>query len=100
VRNICAHHARLWNKDLAIEPEKLLKPVGNWIGNPFDNNKRTFYFICVLKYLLLRANPRNSLKDKLETLFNKYPAVPIQFMGIPSDGNGNMLDWKNEPIWR
>jgi len=68
-RNICAHHSRLWNRDFAIEPDKLLKPVGNWISKPFENNKRTFYFICVLKYLLQRANPGNSLKTKLDSLF-------------------------------
>ncbi|MCE3296025.1 MAG: hypothetical protein K0R65_1739 [Crocinitomicaceae bacterium] len=99
VRNICAHHSRLWNRDLAIEPEKLLKPKGKWVSNSFENNKRMFYFICILKYLLLRANPNNSLKDKLENLFNKYPSIPIQFIGIPSDGKGNMLDWKSEPLW-
>ena len=100
VRNICAHHSRLWNRDLAIEPEKLLKPVGNWVSKPFENNKRMFYFICVLKYLITRANPGNSLKDKLQSLFKKYPTVPIQYIGIPSDGKGNTLDWENEPIWK
>ncbi len=100
VRNICAHHSRLWNRDLAIEPEKLLKPVGNWVSKPFENNKRMFYFICVLKYLITRANPGNSLKDKLQNLFKKYPMVPIQYIGIPSDGKGNALDWENEPIWK
>ncbi|MEO9659747.1 Abi family protein [Maribacter dokdonensis] len=100
VRNICAHHSRLWNKDLAIEPEKLLKPVGPWLGTRYQNNKRIFYFICVLRYLLLRANPGNRLKEKLELLFAKYPEVPIQYLGIPSDGNGNLLDWKNEPLWK
>lgn len=100
VRNICAHHSRLWNRDLAIEPEKLLKPIGNWVSKPFENNKRMFYFICVLKYLITRANPGNSLKDKLQNLFKKYPTVPIQYIGIPSDGKGNALDWENEPIWK
>jgi len=100
VRNICAHHSRLWNRDLAIEPDKLLKPVGKWISKPFENNKRMFYFICVLKYMLQRANPGNSLKDKLIALFDKYPTIPIQFLGIPSDGKGNLLDWQNEPLWK
>lgn len=99
VRNICAHHSRLWNRDLAIEPEKLIKAKGNWISKPFENNKRVFYFLCVLRYMLLRANPGNTMKQKVENLFNKYPDVPIKYMGIPSDGIGNLLDWKNEPIW-
>lgn len=100
VRNICAHHSRLWNRDLAIEPEKLLKPVGNWVSKPFENNKRMFYFICILKYLIARANPGNHLKEKLQILFKKHPTVPIQYLGIPSDGKGNKLDWENEPIWK
>lgn len=99
VRNICAHHSRLWNKDLAIEPEKLLKPVGPWLGARYHNNKRIFYFICILRYLLLRANPGNRLPEKLEQLFSKYPTVPIKYLGIPSDGNGNLLDWEKEPLW-
>lgn len=100
VRNICAHHSRLWNRDLAIEPEKLLKPKGNWISKPFENNKRVFYFLCVLRYMLSRANPGNSMKQKVENLFSNYSTVPIKFLGIPSDGKGNLLDWKNEPIWK
>ena len=100
VRNICAHHSRLWNRDLAIEPEKLLKPKGNWIAKPYENNKRVFYFLCVLRYLLLRANPSNSMKQKLENLFNKYPTVPIKYLGIPSDRKGNLLEWQNEPLWK
>jgi abortive infection bacteriophage resistance protein len=100
IRNICAHHSRLWNRDLAIEPEKLLKPKGSWIAKPFENNKRVFYFLCALRYMLLRSNPGNSLPQKLNDLFKKYPTVPIQFMGIPSDGNGNTLEWQNEPLWK
>jgi abortive infection bacteriophage resistance protein len=100
VRNLCAHHSRLWNRDLAIEPMNLRKPVGPWLKKEFQNNKRVFYFICVLKYLLLRANPQNSLKDKLVALFAKYPEVPIRYLGIPSDKDGTMLDWAKEDLWK
>lgn len=100
VRNICAHHSRFWNKDLAVEPTRLLKPVGNWLDIAYNNNRRVFYFLCVLKYLLNRVNPNNSFKEKLVALFNKYPNVPIKYIGIPSDGNGNLLDWQNEPLWQ
>lgn len=100
VRNICAHHSRLWNKELAIEPDILKKPKGEWISERYENNSRVFYFICTLRYLLKRTNPGNSLKEKLQALFEKYPTVPVEYIGIPSDGKGNMLDWKNEPLWK
>lgn len=100
VRNICAHHSRLWNRAFAIKPDILLKPKLAWVSKPFENNQRTFYFLCTLQYFLKHANPSNSFKNKLQDLFAKYPTVPIQFMGIPSDGKGNMLDWQNEPLWK
>lgn len=101
VRNICVHHSRLWNKDLAVEPTRLLKPVGDWVGKDFNNNnKRTFYFLCLLKYFLARVNPNNHLKEKLKGLFDKYKNIPIKYMGIPSDGKGNLLDWQEEPLWK
>jgi len=100
VRNICAHHSRLWNRELAIEPERLLKPIGNWVGDRYQNNKRVFYFLCIIKYMLNRANPNNSLKSRINDLFQKYPDIPIKYIGIPSDKNGNILDWQNEPLWK
>lgn len=100
VRNLCAHHSRLWNRDLAIVPKKLIKPQGPWLDKSFENNKRVFYFINILKYLLDRANPGNNLRNKIELLFDKYPTIPIQYLGIPSDGRGNLLDWKKQPIWK
>jgi len=99
VRNICAHHSRLWNRDFAIEPEKLLKPKGKWISNVFENNKRVFYFLCALRYLLLRANPENNLPQKLDNLFCIYSTVPIQYLGIPSLENGNLQKWREQPLW-
>lgn len=100
VRNLCAHHSRLWNRDLAIEPDRLLKPQGNWIGTSYQNNKRMFYFLCVLKYMLNRANPTNTLTQRIDSLFKNYPSVPIQYVGIPSDGKRNLLNWQNEPLWQ
>jgi abortive infection bacteriophage resistance protein len=101
VRNICAHHSRLWNKDLAVEPSRLEKPVGDWLSDRYsNNNKRTFYLLSVIKYFLERVNPNNSLTEKLDTLFNKYPNVPVQYLGIPSNDDGELLNWKEEPIWK
>ncbi len=100
VRNLCAHHARLWNRDLAVEPDKLKKPIGLWIEPAFENNKRVFYFLCMLKYLLNRANPGNNFTIKLKTLFEKYPNVPIKFIGIPSNSRKEIKDWSNQDLWK
>ena len=101
VRNLCAHHSRIWNREFAIKPEVLLHPQKKWIQPAFNtNNHRAFYFLSILKYLLQAANPTNHLKEKLEALFNKYPTTPIQFMGIPTSNGVTLINWKTEPLWQ
>lgn len=101
VRNICAHHSRLWNIDFAIKPDVLLKPKHDWIDNIFNsNNHRCFYFLSIVKYLLKSINPNNHFKERLVGLFEKYPTVPIAYMGIPTTDGVNLIDWRQQPIWR
>lgn len=101
VRNLCAHHSRLWNREFAIKPEVVLRPQNKWIQPVYNkNNHRTFYFLCILKYLLQGANPTNHLKEKLEALMIKYPSTPIQYMGIPTSNGLSLLNWKAEPLWQ
>ena len=100
VRNICAHHSRLWNREFAIKPDILIKSKKMWIAPLFDNNQRTFYFLCTLKYLLWAANPNNHLSRKIDSLFKKYPNIPVRFMGIPSDKDGVLAEWRKEALWK
>jgi abortive infection bacteriophage resistance protein len=93
VRNICAHHARLWNRDFAIQPILLLRPMLNWIQPSYNNNRRCFYFLCTLQYLLQTVNPTGHFNEKVGTLIKKHPSVPIQFMGF-------IQGWENEPLWQ
>ncbi|QXP72122.1 Abi family protein [Polaribacter sp. R2A056_3_33] len=111
VRNICGHHGRLWNRDIAIEPQWLLKPRKPWLSNDFEGvTNRTFYVFCVIKYLLKTANPTHNLKKHLQDLMSKYPDTPIEYMGIPSIPNDTddadntdeaniLIDWQNQPLW-
>jgi abortive infection bacteriophage resistance protein len=101
VRNICGHHGRLWNREIAIEPLWLLKTELPWINKKFDEvTSRSFYTICLIKYLLQTVNPSHHLKEYLIELINKYPTTPIQYMGIPSNDDGTRFNWENEPLWK
>jgi len=100
LRNICAHHCRVWNREYHITPKYLLKPKYNWVDSPFQINNRTFYYLYVLKYFLNIINPNNTFKNKIEQLFIKYPNVEIEYMGIPTDADGNTLDWKSQALWK
>lgn len=95
IRNICAHHARLWNRDMNIVPEKLLFSKSLvWISNP-DTAQRSkiYYFFCMLNYLLQTANPTSTFKQRLTELLEEYKHVAsLSAMGFPEH-------WKDEKIW-
>ena len=42
VRNICAHHARLWNKDLRISVKMPIKVVNKWLSLQNMANNKTY----------------------------------------------------------
>ena len=94
VRNICAHHARLWNRVYgvrAVMPDRLTYP--EWHAPVFVDGERTFGILTVLYYLLKQVAPQSRWRDRLTALFDKYPDIPLNFMGLPDN-------WMDCPIWR
>jgi abortive infection bacteriophage resistance protein len=95
IRNICAHHGRLWNKNLPGTPNLLPKPPNPWLGTPPNNSefKMLYVHLCCMKYLLNVINPKNSFTGRLEELLRKYSNVDLNAMGMPNT-------WLNEPLWK
>ncbi|MGL4411328.1 MAG: Abi family protein [Bacteroidales bacterium] len=96
LRNICAHHSRLWNRDMKIIPEKLsFSRTKKWISNVDSvKRKKVYYFICMLNYLLQTANPTSNFKKRIIDLIDEYNSVAfIGSMGFPAN-------WKEEEIWK
>lgn len=92
LRNVCAHHTRLWNRVMSITPQFPREPFKPWLTNTGIANNRTYFILSMVKYLLYTVNPRNSFVDKIEDLLLKYPNVDVRAMGFP-------IDWKSEPLW-
>jgi len=93
LRNVCAHHSRLWNRVMSIAPQFPLKPSKPWLSMEKVINNKTYFILCMIKYFLQTVNPHNSFTNKLEDLLLKYPNVDIIAMGFPPE-------WKNEPLWQ
>ena len=95
IRNYCAHHSRLWNKNLPGNPKLLTTPPNNWIANvPTQGEFQKLYVhLCLMKYLLNIIQPENTFTDKLYSLFEKYPNVDPNALGMKPD-------WYNEPLWK
>lgn len=95
IRNICAHHGRLWNKNLPGRPKLLPKPPYPWIINvPSVSEHHLLYVhLCCMKYLLDRIISDNQFSQKLQELLKKYPNIDPKALGLKPN-------WQNEPLWK
>ena len=93
LRNLCCHHSRTWNREIAVVPAEPNSPVFSWIDCSKTDAKRIYYRTCIIKYLLFTVSPNNRFTEKLKSLLSEYPTVDIRAMGFPAD-------WGNEPLWK
>ena len=92
VRNVCAHHSRLWNRIMRIQPMIPNKPKHQWLNNLSIPNDRTYYILSMIIYLLKSINESNSILKDLKALLNTYPNIDCGAMGFP-------IGWEDEPLW-
>lgn len=92
IRNMCAHHSRLWNKTLGVRFEV---PRHNPMFIPFKNsNNKVFFALSVIEYILTCIGEDEiEFKMKLKQLIHKYPKVNLQAMGF-------IDNWEELEIWR
>jgi len=92
IRNLSAHHARLWNRIFSVKP-LFPKSISNtWLSNKGIRNDKLFFFLSVMLYLLNIIELKNTFKQDLHDLFQKYPNVNKIAMGFP-------INWQAEPLW-
>ena len=93
VRNVCAHHSRLWNRELAIRPDKAKQP--EWLPPATPRNDRIFYILLMLRYLLRCTGNGHDWAAEVAALLEPIEQVSwyCVAMGIPEN-------WKDHPIWK
>lgn len=90
VRNMCAHHARLWNKVLGYKPV-VPKGAETW-DYVRAHNYKVFAMLSILNYLLVRIAPETKWKRRLVVLLGEYPQIDVGRMGFPEN-------WESDPLW-
>lgn len=92
IRNYCAHHSRLWNRNLPGAPKLLSKPPYRWVMDVPTDTSRLYMHLCIMRYMVNVIAPGNSFSLKLQVLFNKYPSVDPNALGMKTN-------WENEALW-
>lgn len=92
IRNVCAHHSRLWNRELAIRPDTSRDP--QWSPPVTPRTDRIFYVLLMLRHLLRERGEVNGWKSDVEALILTVAAEPRwrTAMGLPEN-------WTAHPVW-
>lgn len=86
VRNVCAHHARLWNRKFATKPKL---PAKIYFGSQMEFNSEpsalsTIYnTILILDYVNRSQQSDRSLKSRVLRLIDDYSIIEASKMGFP-----------------
>lgn len=94
LRNIIAHHSRLWGRNMVKVPMNINNPKKTWLkSKPCEKaQKRPFFVISAMLYLCNAINEGESFKEKILSLLDRNPDIPIHEIGF-------IDSWKKEPLW-
>ena len=81
IRNLCAHHSRIWNRTLAIKPI-IPNKLNEWKG---VSNSKIFCIFMIFKKLIIISGEWEIFKNNLLQLLEEYNDVDIESMGFPDD---------------
>jgi len=93
VRNICAHHSRLWNRKLTFKfklPAKRPDSVAESING--RTNGKLYNTLAMLTWMMNQTSPGHSWTRRLVALIDKHD-IDTAAMGFPED-------YQKLPIWK
>lgn len=98
VRNISAHHARLWNTGIINQPQvpkPFEAPRMVHIGLDVVRRSRVYGAAAVASYLVKRINPGSSWASRMKAHWLGFPVMPF---AAPAQA-GFLPNWDQEAIW-
>jgi len=91
VRNVCAHHGRLWNREFTITPRlPRTKPEGLH-RQLVPNSRRLYNTLVLLCHSLEIVSPGSSWRHRVIGLIDQHHIAAAE-MGFP-------LGWRGLPAW-
>lgn len=96
-RNICAHHARLWNRTLVSQPKTANTGV-NELAHLREGfaSERVYSVIAIARHLQRVLNPTSTWAESLISLNESFPKAP----GISFSQMGYPENWNQLPLWK
>lgn len=93
LRNVCAHHGRVWNRRLTTMPQMPSNTANPFLKNNILYPNKLYATLCCMNYILQIISPENNFVKRLKDLMGTCTLIDLKEMGFPKD-------WEAEPIWK
>jgi abortive infection bacteriophage resistance protein len=93
VRNICAHHGRLWNKQFTVTMTLPNSPGALRVALHPASPRKIYNTLVVVGYLLGIVAPKSDWRKHLIEMLQRSPGVDTAAMGFPAN-------WQELPAWQ
>ena len=106
LRNLCAHHARVWNREFGSFPLIPRKPPRGWAQIPpgvvvgqqeqqaqIEPQRRFYMQWVVIESLMRVVCPESEWSKRLLHLLDQHPHISRRHMGFPDD-------WTQQAFWQ
>ncbi|MDH2925887.1 abortive phage resistance protein [Lonepinella koalarum] len=91
IRNIAAHHARLWNVNIL----ELSPTPPQWQNIP---NEKPFLYFCIMQLLLNKICPNSTWSERFTALMADFPTLSNQAISLHAFGL--LENWQDLAIWK
>lgn len=96
MRNICAHHGRLWNRGFLHPPKLARKPADLHASldfHSFQAPAKIYNGLTTIAHVIRSVAPKSTWATDTAEVINTNPTGDFASMGFPTD-------WRNRPIWK
>lgn len=99
LRNVCAHHGRLWNRNIVEEPKLLPEgavPALDVFLQVPALRTRPFLLVCICQHLMQAINPTSSWGHRMRQHLEAFP--DLTHVGVSLQGMGVDKEWRQR-VW-
>jgi len=93
IRNLCAHHNRLWNRTMTVSATLPSLPSYKWINNQPSKTNKIYSTICIVAYMLNRVTNRPTFAGEIKVLLKRYNNIDIYAAGFA-------FEWEKDNFWK
>ena len=72
LRNMCCHHCRTWNRELATITTEPRRTKYGWIDSSRTDKRRMYYRICMIRYFLYTVSPNKGQAENPVGCLSQY----------------------------